>query len=126
MLRAADGRDEPAYLRYQYAVPLGNAHRHPVPLLVQQAGADGEDLGLIELLDARLGQEDSAGGLGLGLDALDEDAVEEGHEAADGADGGGLSGDIRISVGSLLVVGFVVVVVGAASTVALGPTYHFD
>ena len=81
-----------AELGYQHPVALRNAHGHAVPLLVEQAGADGHDPGLVELLDARLGEEDAAGGLGLGLDALDEDAVEEGHEALDGADGGGLWG----------------------------------
>jgi len=67
-----------------------HAHGQPLALLVQGAGADGEDLGLVELLDARLGQEDAGRGLGLGLDALDQDAVQERHERLDGSDGGGL------------------------------------
>ena len=52
--------------------------------------SNSEDLGLVELLDAGLGQEDAAGSLGLGLDALDEDTVKEGSKSSDGLDGGGL------------------------------------
>lgn len=78
------------YLGDQDAVALADAHGQAVALLVEQAGADGEDLGLVELLDARLGEEDAAGSLGLGLDALDQDAVEEGREGADGANRSGL------------------------------------
>lgn len=83
----------------QDAVAGSDAHRGPLAVLVQAAGADGEDLGLVELLDARLGQEDAAGGLGLGLDALDQDAVQEGDEGADGLERGGLNGD-KVSFGS--------------------------
>lgn len=57
-------------------------------LAVKGTGANGQDLGLVELLDGRLGQEDTRGGLGLGLDALDEDAVEQGRDGADGLEGG--------------------------------------
>ena len=78
------------YLGDQDAVTLLDAHGQAVALLVEGTGADGEDLGLVELLDARLGQEDAAGGLGLGLDALDQDAVEERGEGADGANRSGL------------------------------------
>lgn len=74
----------------QHPVASLHAHGQPLALLVQGAGADGEDLALVELLDARLGQEDAGRGLGLGLDALDQDAVQEGHERLDGSDGGGL------------------------------------
>lgn len=61
----------------QDAVASSAAHGHALAVLVQAAGADGENLGLVELLDARLGEEDAAGRLGLGLDALHEHAVEE-------------------------------------------------
>jgi hypothetical protein len=57
-------------------------------ILVEHARADGEDLGFIELLDGGLGEEDARCGLGLGLDALDEDAVEQRRDAADGLDCG--------------------------------------
>lgn len=40
---------------------------------------------------AGLCQEDAAGGLGLRLDPLDEDAIQEWDEGLDGLDGKGLS-----------------------------------
>lgn len=76
---------EQAYLRDQDAVALLDTHGQAVALLVEGAGADGQDLGLIELLNARLGEEDAAGGLGLGLDALDQNTVEQRGESTDGA-----------------------------------------
>jgi hypothetical protein len=78
------------YLGDQHTVTLLDAHGQPVALLVERTGSDGEDLGLVELLNAGLGEEDAAGGLGLGLDALDEDAVQKRSEGADGTDGGSL------------------------------------
>lgn len=60
-------------------------------VLVKASGSDSEDASLRELLNGRLGEEDSGGGLGLSLDALDEDTVEEGGKSLDGAEGGGLS-----------------------------------
>lgn len=73
------------------ATELGNqdlvagldAERDPLAILVVEAGADGEDLALVELLDGAIGEEDAGGGLGLGLHALHEDAVEEGSERLD-------------------------------------------
>ena len=58
-------------------------------IAVEGTGANGENLGLVELLDGRLGEKDAAGGLGLGLDALDQDAVEQGSERLDGLGGDG-------------------------------------
>lgn len=58
-------------------------------IAVKGTGANGENLGLVELLDGRLGEEDATGGLGLGLDALDQDAVEQGSERLDGLGGDG-------------------------------------
>ena len=63
-----------------------NAHGKARAVLVDGTGADGEDLGLVLLLDTALGKEDTGGGLGLGLDALDQDAVEEGSKALDVAE----------------------------------------
>lgn len=80
----------PTYLRNQHLVAGGHAHGHALAISVKGAGADGQDLGLVELLDARLGQEDAAGRLGLGLDALHEHAVKERDERLDGAERGGL------------------------------------
>jgi hypothetical protein len=73
----------PPILRNQHLIPLLNGHDYPVPALVQSTGADGENFGFAEFFDGRLGQEDAAGSLGLGFDALHEDAVEEGDEGAD-------------------------------------------
>lgn len=58
-------------------------------IAVKGTGANSQNLGLVEFLDGGLGEEDAAGGLGLGLDALDEDAVEEGCEGLDGLGGDG-------------------------------------
>lgn len=64
-------------------------------ITVEGTGANGENLGLVELLDGRLGEEDATGGLGLGLDALDQDAVEQGNERLDGLGG---DGGLRIAL----------------------------
>jgi hypothetical protein len=77
-----------AELRNQHLVTRLYAGSDALSILVKGAGADGEDLGFVELLDGRLGEEDAGCGLGFGLDALDEDAVEEGRNAADGLDCG--------------------------------------
>lgn len=77
------------------AAELGNqdlvaglhADGNAVARLVECARADGEHLGLIQLLDGSLGEEDAGCGLGLGLEALDKNAVEEGREGADGLEG---------------------------------------
>jgi len=63
------------YLRNQHPVTGGDAHRCPLAILVESAGADGQDLGLVELLDARFREEDAARRLRLGLDALDQHPV---------------------------------------------------
>ena len=60
-----------------------DAQRYPLAVLVVEAGADGENLALVELLDGAVGEEDARGGLGLGLHALHEDAVEERCEGLD-------------------------------------------
>ena len=76
-----------AELRNQDLVAGLHADGNAVAGLVVCAGADGEHLGLVQLLDGSLGQEDAGCGLGLGLDALHENAVEEGGEGADGLEG---------------------------------------
>jgi hypothetical protein len=75
------------YLGNQHLVAGLHARRNALALPVKGTGANGKHLGLVELLDGGLGQEDAGCGLGLGLEALDEDAVEEGREGADGLDG---------------------------------------
>ena len=57
-------------LRNQHAIANPNAHGHALALLVQRARPHGQDLRLVELLHARLRQDDAARGLGLGFDAL--------------------------------------------------------
>lgn len=78
------------YLRDKDAVASVDTHGETLAVLVEGTGANGENLGLVEVLNGGLGEEDAGGSLGLGLDALDEDAVKEGDEGLDGADGGGL------------------------------------
>ena len=80
-------------LRNQDLVTGSNTGSDPLSLPVQGAGADGEHLGLVELLDSAVREEDSGCGLGLRLDALNEDAVEKRGDAADGLDGGHCDGD---------------------------------
>lgn len=59
-------------------------------ILVQTTWANSDNAGLVQLLDGGLWEEDTAGGLGLGLDALDKDAVKERGERLDRPEGGGL------------------------------------
>jgi len=84
------GGEVTIYLRNQDPVSSSAAHGHAVAVPSEGAGADGQDLGFVEVLDTRLRQEDAAGCLGLGLDALDQHAVEQRDEGLDGADSGGL------------------------------------
>jgi hypothetical protein len=73
------------------AAELGNqnlvagldAQRYALAILVVKTGADGEDLAFVELLDSAIGKEDASGGLGLGLHALHENAVEKRCEGLD-------------------------------------------
>jgi hypothetical protein len=74
------------YLRNQNFVAGADTHGEALAILVKGTGANGEDLGLVLLLDAALREEDAGGGLGLGLDSLDQDAVQEGSEALDVAE----------------------------------------
>ena len=75
-----------AELRDQDLVAGLYAGGNALSILVEGTGADGEDLCFVELLDGRLGEEDAGCGLGFGLDALDEDAVEQRRDALDGLD----------------------------------------
>lgn len=73
--------------RDQNLVTRGDAGLDTLSLLVESTGADGQDLGLVQLLHGALGEEDASGSLSLGLYALDQDAVEEGSNGADRLDG---------------------------------------
>ena len=75
-----------AELRDQDLVAWLYAGGNALSILIEGTGADGEDLSFVELLDGGLGEEDAGCGLGFGLDALDEDAVEERRNALDGLD----------------------------------------
>lgn len=74
------------YLGDEDLVTSGNAHGETLAFLVEETGANSEDMGLVLLLDGRLREEDTGGSLGLGLDALDQDAVQEGGEGLDVAE----------------------------------------
>lgn len=89
------------YLRNQDLVTRLHRRRYPLAVPVQQTRADGEHLRLVELLDGRFGQEDAAGGFGLCLDPLHEDAVQEGDEVLDGLDGERLRGLLVFAVADL-------------------------
>lgn len=81
----------------QNTVAGGNTHGETVSLLVHGARPNGHDLCLVELLHARFGQEDAAGRLGVGLEALNQYPVQQGSEASDGADRSGLMLSIQVS-----------------------------
>jgi len=81
-----------AILRDEHLIADADAGLDALAILVVSAGADGDDLCFVELLDGGLGEEDTRGGFGFGLEALDEDAVEERGDGADGFDGGHFGG----------------------------------
>jgi hypothetical protein len=83
VLLLADLDGAAAELRNQNLVAGLDAERNALAILVVKTGADSEDLALVELLDGAIGKEDASGGLGLGLHALHEDAVEERCEGLD-------------------------------------------
>lgn len=62
-------------------VTRSDANGDLVAIDVNGTGANSENLGNVLLLDAALGEEDTRGSLGLGLDALDQDTVEERDKA---------------------------------------------
>lgn len=98
VLLLADLDGATAELRNQDLVAGLDAERNALAILVVKAGADGEDLALVELLDSAVGEEDARRGLGLGLHALHEDAVEERCEGLDVLEEG-LVESIGISLG---------------------------
>lgn len=80
-------------LRNQHLVAGPHAAGHPLAFLVEPAGSHGENLCFIEILDGAFGQENAAGGLGIGLYALHEHAIEERRERLDGLERGGLGAE---------------------------------
>jgi hypothetical protein len=82
-LLLADLDGAAAELRNQNLVAGLDTQRNALAILVVEARADSKDLALVELLDGAIGEEDASGGLGLGLHALHEDAVEQRCEGLD-------------------------------------------
>lgn len=78
--RATVGRDEDL-------VAGLDAGRDGLAVLIGDAGAGSDNAGLAELLNVLLRDEDTRGGLGLSLDALDKDAVQQGNNILDRLDG---------------------------------------
>lgn len=87
VLLLADLDGASTVLRDQHTIPFRHAHGYPFAIFVERTGTHGEDFCFIEFLDGGFREEDAAGGLRLGFDALDEDAVEEGDQGSDGAHG---------------------------------------
>jgi hypothetical protein len=71
------------YLRNQDLVTRLYTRGDALSILVHSTRSNSQYLGLVELLNRGLGEEDAGRCLGLGLDALDEDAVEERGDGAD-------------------------------------------
>src|SRR5215510_8482596 len=66
--------------REQDAVALLDRELGALAVVQHAAVADGDDLAFLGLLLGGVGQEDAAGGLLFGLDALQQDAVAEGTD----------------------------------------------
>lgn len=56
---------------------------------VQRSRSNSQHLGLVQVFDCALGQENATGCLSLGFYALNKHAVEEGRDGADGFEEGG-------------------------------------
>ena len=78
------------YLRNQDFVARLHTALYPLPVLVEAAGSDGKHLGLVELFDGALGEDDTAGGPRLSFYPLDQHAVKEGSNGFDGLEDGAL------------------------------------
>lgn len=74
-------------LRDEDFVTSLDAHEDALAILVKGAGSDGQDVGLVEFLDARFGQEDAPGSASFGLDSLHQDSIEQRHKRFDGLKG---------------------------------------
>ena len=91
VLTNLDGRT--TKLRNQNLVTGLDGRSNALSIAVKGTGANSENLCFVEFLDGGLGKEDATGGLGLSLDALDENAVKEGCEGLDGLGGDGGLGE---------------------------------
>jgi hypothetical protein len=75
------------YLRNQDLVTRCDARRNQLSIPIPSTRSNSQNLRFVQFLDCALREEDAAGSLGLGLYALNEDAVEEGSDGADGLEG---------------------------------------
>lgn len=80
-------RQQATHLRNQHLVTRSHTHGDLVAILVQSTRSNSEDLGLVDFLHAALREEDAGGGLGLRLDALDQDTVQKRNKVLDVAEG---------------------------------------
>lgn len=71
------------YLGNQDLITARDAHGNLISISVKAARANGKNGGLVDVLDGALGQENAAGGLGFGLDALNQNTVQKGNEVLD-------------------------------------------
>lgn len=74
---------ELTYLWNQNLVARLYTRCNPLAILVKCTGSNSQYFCLVQLLHCGLGEEDAGRGLGLGLHALDEDAVEERGDGLD-------------------------------------------
>ena len=86
LARSIRGHRGETYLGDQNAVTSADAHRDTLAVAVNCTGTNSENLSLVLLLDAALRKEDARGGLSLGLDTLDEHAVQERRKVLDAAE----------------------------------------
>ena len=71
------------YLRNQNLVTSSDAHGNALAILVHGTGANCEDMSLVLRLDTALREEDARSSLWFGLDALDQDTVQERSKVLD-------------------------------------------
>jgi hypothetical protein len=75
--------DGMTFLRNHNLVTGLHTRCYPLAVPVESTWPYCKDLCLVELLHGGLGEEDAGRGLGLGLEALDQDAVEERGDGLD-------------------------------------------
>lgn len=76
------------YLRNQNLITRLHTRLNPLAIFIESTRANGQHFRFVQVLDYALWEENSTSGLGVGLDALHEDAVEEGRDGFDALDGG--------------------------------------
>jgi hypothetical protein len=71
------------YLWNQHSVTGLNGHSDTLSILIETAWADGKNSSLGKLFDTALWEEETGCSLRFGLNALDEDAIEQGRKRLD-------------------------------------------